>query len=318
MVAQLADCNEKYLVQDNDVEEISILDILIIIAEYKKFIISVMLLFSLVGVIYAFFFSKQEYVSTLQVAPVMPSMSKTGEFNIYLSSGLIRGIMQSDAVLDYAIEKNDLLKDEDGAPRPKLRAREELAKQISFRTAQRNEPDSGIVTLNVKGKTPELAQSVASSIYDASLETLNSLGMLTSKGRDAYLADEIKSSVEKLKEYKKTGTTEAIKGDTELNELLKTLSIMSLYDEGSVYRNKIPMIVQLVSPASLPDDKEPQGRAKMILLSALLGLFVGLTLAFIRHFWNTSSSDPESAAKIARLKELMGIGIHAKEPQKEA
>lgn len=306
------------MAQCEEVEEISILDILIIIAEYKRFIVSVMLLFSLVGLVYAFFFSKQEYVSTLQVAPVMPSMAKTGEFNIYLSSGLIRGIMQSDAVLDYAIEKNDLLKDEDGAPRTKLRAREELTKQISFRTTQRNEPDSGIVSLNVKAKTPELAQSVAKSIYDASLETLNSLGVLTSKERDSYLADEIKASVEKLKEYKNIGTDEVITGDTKFNELLKTLSIMSLYDEGAVYRNKIPMVVQLVSPPSLPDDKEPQGRAKIILLSALLGLFAGLTLAFIRHFWSASSSDPESAAKIARLKELMGIGNHAKEPQKEA
>jgi uncharacterized protein involved in exopolysaccharide biosynthesis len=67
------------------------------------------------------------------------------------------------------------------------------------------------------------------------------------------------------------------------------------------------MVVQLVSPPTLPDQPLPRGRGKIAALSGILGLFVGLTFAFIKHFWVVSSSDPETEEKVRRLKELIGI-----------
>ena len=88
---------------------------------------------------------------------------------------------------------------------------------------------------------------------------------------------------------------------------MRTLSLFSLYEEGAVYRRSSPMIVQLVSPPSLPDEPMPRGMGKIVALSAILGMFLGLTFAFISHFLRVSSSDPETAQKVKRLKELAGF-----------
>ena len=58
--------------------------------------------------------------------------------------------------------------------------------------------------------------------------------------------------------------------------------------------------------ASVPDEKEPQGRGKIAVLSAILGLFVGITLAFVCNFWQTAEDDPETKEKKARLRALLG------------
>ena len=84
------------------------------------------------------------------------------------------------------------------------------------------------------------------------------------------------------------------------------MSLLSSNEEGAVYR-KSAMVVQLVSPPTLSGPAASEGRGKIAALSGILGLFVGLTFAFIKHFWVVSSSDPETEEKVRRLKELIGI-----------
>lgn len=84
---------------EEDETEISLLDILLIIAEGKKIIISCVLVCLLAGLGYALFLNKPEYASTMQIAAINQYSPKAGDFNVYLNGNLIAGIIKSD--LEY-------------------------------------------------------------------------------------------------------------------------------------------------------------------------------------------------------------------------
>lgn len=286
---------------EEDETEISLLDILLIIAEGKKIIVSCVLICLLAGLGYALFLNKPEYASTMQIAAINQYSPKAGDFNVYLNGNLIAGIIKSDAVLDSVIDQNELLKGEDGTTKTRIQARKSLSDSIKPNV----DAKSGIVTVTVKEKTPEKALTVAKSLYDSSLVILQDMGVFVSNQRDAYIQTEIEKNIEKIQKFKEGANSTTSNKD--IDELLKTLSLFSLYEEGAMYRNRTPMIVQLVSPPSLPDEPMPRGRGKVVVLSTILGMFLGLTFAFISHFLRVSSSDPETAEKVKRLKELAGF-----------
>jgi uncharacterized protein involved in exopolysaccharide biosynthesis len=286
---------------EEDETEISLLDILLIIAEGKKIIISCVLVCLLAGLGYALFLNKPEYASTMQIAAINQYSPKAGDFNVYLNGNLIAGIIKSDAVLDSVIDQNKLLKGEDGSTASRISVRKELADAIDPEI----DAKSGIVRVSVKDQSPEKALNIAKSLYDSSLVILQDMGVFVSNQRDAYIQSEIEKNIEKIQKFKEE--TSSTTSNKDIDQLLKTMSLLSLYEEGAVYRKSAPMVVQLVSPPTLPDQPLPRGRGKIAALSGILGLFVGLTFAFIKHFWVVSSSDPETEEKVRRLKELIGI-----------
>ena len=286
---------------EEDETEISLLDILLIIAEGKKIIISCVLVCLLAGLGYAMFLNKPEYASSMQIAAITQYSPKAGDFNVYVQGNLISGIVKSDAVLDSVIDINDLLKGDDGEPQTRVAARRELKDAIDPKVDDK----SGIITVTVKGPSPEKALNIAKSLYDSSLVILQEMGVSLSNQKDAYIETEIQKSIEKIQKYKEQANATGTNKD--LDELMRTLSLFSLYEEGAVYRRSSPMIVQIVSPPSLPDEPMPRGRGKIVVLSTILGMFLGLTFAFISHFLRVSSSDPETAQKVKRLKELAGF-----------
>ena len=292
-------CDPNYC-EENETE-ISLLDILLIIAEGKKIITSCILVCLIAGLGYALFLNKPEYASSMQIAAITQNSPKTGDFNIYVSGNLISGILTSDSVLDSVIDRNDLLKNDDGTAKTRAEARKSLSDSIDSKVDDR----SSIVTVTVKNKTPEKALTVAKSLYDSSLVILQEMGMTISGQKDTYIQSEIEKNIDKIEEFKKSAANGVANKD--IDQLLKTMSLLSLYEEGSVYRKSAPMVVQLVSPPILPDQPLPRGRAKISVLSAMLGLFVGLALTFIKHFWQVSASAPETEEKVMKLKELVGI-----------
>ena len=292
---------ENLCYDEDDESEISLLDILLILAEGKKTILSFFLIFLLAGLIYGVFIKKPEYASSMQIAAITQESPKIGDFNIYVSGNFISGILESDSVLDSVIDKNDLITKDDGSSNTRINARKDLKKIIDTKVDDK----SGIVDVTVKDRNPAKALKVAKSLYDSSLIIMQDMGMLISGQKDAYIQSEIAKSISKIQRYKEEANNTAVNKD--IDELLKTLSLFTIYEEGSVYRKSAPMVVQLISPPTLPDQPLPQGRGKIAALSGLLGLFLGLTLVFIKHFWQVSATDPETEEKVKRLKELMCI-----------
>lgn len=236
---------------EEDETEISLLDILLIIAEGKKVILSFFLIFLIAGLGYGIFMKKPEYASSMQIAAINQYSPKAGEFNIYLSGNLISGIIESDSVID----KNDLQKNDDGTTTTRTEARRKLVNSIESEVDDK----SGIVAVTVKDPSPEKTASIAESLYESSLVILQEMGVFVSGQKDAYVQSEIEKSLEKIQKFKEETDTAVNK---DIDELLKTFSLLSLYEEGSVYRKSAPMVVQLVSPPTFPDQPLPRGEAK--------------------------------------------------------
>ena len=80
------------------------------------------------------------------------------------------------------------------------------------------------------------------------------MGIFVSGQKDAYIQSEIEKSIGKIQKFKEETNTYVNK---DIDELLKTLSLFSLYEEGVIYRKSAPMVVQLVSPPTFPDQPLP-------------------------------------------------------------
>ena len=168
----LQELNNQIITYEDEGDEISILDILLIIAEGKKIILSFLFLFLLLGLSYGIFIQKPEYVSRLQIAPISQNSPKTGDFNIYADGNLISGIMLSDSVLDSVIKKNNLLIKEDGSLYRNTTARKMLKNSIDTKM----EDKSGIITVEVKNKNPQKTLDIAKSLYEYTLDIMSEMG----------------------------------------------------------------------------------------------------------------------------------------------
>ena len=291
----MQELNNQIITYEDEGDEISILDIMLIIAEGKKIILSFLFLFLLLGLSYGIFIQKPEYVSRLQIAPISQNSPKTGDFNIYADGNLISGILLSDSVLDSVIKKNSLLIKENGSLYSNAAARKMLKNSIDTKM----EDKSGIITVEVKNKNPQKTLDIAKSLYEYTLDSMSEMGKTISNQKNSYILSEIEKNIEKINAYREQNS--AVDTNKEIEELLRTLSLFSLY------REKAPLVIQLVSAPELPDQPLPRGRGKTTLLSAFLGLFLGLTFVFLRYFWRVSSNDIESKEKIKKLKALLGL-----------
>ena len=289
--------SEQEFYPDNCDEEMSILDILIVLAEQKKLIIGTVLLFTLAGLLYAFFLTEPKYSSEVQMMPLTSSVFDNGDFAVQMPGNIVGGVIMSNATLDAVIDEFGLLKTKGGGSQSRITARRELEKDIKVDIDKNN----SVITLKVDAAEPETAMKMAGFIYDRTVGTLEEMGITaTISNKDAYLEGVIKKKINEIEKNSSDGG-----GNSRITSLLDLYTMLTQYDVNRKIKDKSPMVIQLISPASLPDEKAPQGRGKIVALSALLGLFCAVMLAFARHFWKSSDEDAATAEKKKRLRMLL-------------
>ena len=288
--------SEQEFYPDNCDEEMSILDILIVLAEQKKLIIGTVLLFTLAGLLYAFFLTELKYSSEVQMMPLTSSVLDNGDFAVQMPGNIVGGVILSNATLDAVIDEFGLLKTKDGGSQSRITARRELEKDIKVDIDK-----NSVITLKVDASEPETAMKMANFIYNKTVGTLEDMGITaTVSNKDAYLEGAIKKKINEIEKKSSDGG-----GSPKITSLLDLYTMLTQYDENRKIKDKSPMVIQLISPASLPDERAPQGCGKIVALSALLGLFCAVMLAFARHFWKSSDEDAATAEKKKRLRMLL-------------
>ncbi len=285
--------------QDED-EELSLLDILIVLAEQKKLIAAVTLIFALAGLAYALLFVKPEYKSEIQMMTVNSRITGDGELSVYLPGNMIDAVVSSNSMRNALITEFDLTKTDGG----------EISKEAAMRNLQKNVSvnmgKNGLVTISVKSPSPDQSMRMADFIYKRTAEMLLAMGVTsTTETRDVFLEKTIRDKLNEIDA--KDAETDP---NSKISSILELYSVLSQYNENQRIKDKSPMVLQLVSPASMPDEKEPQGRGKIVVLASLLGLFCAVTAAFMRHFWN-APGDAETAEKKKYLKKLLGLKTKA-------
>ena len=136
--------------QNDDFVEISLLDILIILAENKKKIIATALLFAAIAFGYTTYSNRNvqyEYVSKLQAAPIGLNVEKS-------AADLLAGMFKSNVVLDSVIDEMNLLVEGDS----RQQVRDKISSGIKTEVAKDR---SGIVTLSVSSQKPKKSQKIA-------------------------------------------------------------------------------------------------------------------------------------------------------------
>ena len=92
----------------DECEELSLLDIVIVLAEQKKLIAAVTLIFALAGLAYALLFTKPEYKSEIQMMTVNSRITGDGELSVYLPGNMIDAVVSSNAMRDAVISEFNL------------------------------------------------------------------------------------------------------------------------------------------------------------------------------------------------------------------
>lgn len=280
--------------------ELSLLDILIVLAEHKKLIAAVTLLFAFAGLAYALMFVKPEYKSEIQMMTVNSRIIGEDELSVYLPGNMIDAVVSSNAMRNALIAEFDLT-EADGGKISKDAAMRNLQKNVNVSVGK-----NGLVTISVKSPSPEQSMKMADFIYKRTSETLLAMGVTsTTETRDIFLEKTIRDKLNEIDDK-----DVAADPNSKISSLLELYSVLSQYNENQRIKNKNPMVLQLVSPASLPDEKEPQGRGKIVVLATLLGFFCAVTAAFRGHFWNTPG-DAETAEKKNYLRKLLGLKTKA-------
>lgn len=87
-------------------------------------------------------------------------------------------------------------------------------------------------------------------------------------------------------------------------------SILKQYEAAKIAEAQDPMVIQLLSPPTVPELKDSPKRKQIVILATLLGIFLGIFAAFIRHFLAMSKGDPEVAPKINFIKASLSSDMH--------
>jgi uncharacterized protein involved in exopolysaccharide biosynthesis len=81
--------------------------------------------------------------------------------------------------------------------------------------------------------------------------------------------------------------------------------LLRQYETAKIRESQDPVVIQLLSPATAPELRDSPQRKKIVVLATLLGAFLGIFAAFIRHFMNLSAADPEVAPKVNFVKDAL-------------
>lgn len=276
--------NEQY-------EEISLLDLLIIFVKQKWTIITTTLVFIALGFAWIFVIAKPIplYKSELQAMMVAPYVVDQENFAIMISNNIMRAIVGSNAMKDSLIDEFKIGQMYDKSSKAKTRKDAYKLFEENLKVEQDKENNTTI-NISVKAKSPERAQAMADFVFkktDAMLKEMAITAVDTvNKASDVLLEKEIQEKIASI-DAKEDGR----RGSAKVSELLGMYSAIMARDEGYRLKGKRPLALQLLSPASLPDSPEPQGRAKTLVLFTMLGFFLGLVLAFMKHVWSTVESE---------------------------
>ncbi|MDP1529072.1 MAG: Wzz/FepE/Etk N-terminal domain-containing protein [Rhodoferax sp.] len=277
--------------------EISLLDLLVVVAENIKLLLLGPLLAGLValGIGYAL---PQNYVS--QAILLLPSTNSTNSTN----SAQAAAMMTSPLVLDPIIATDPELN-----AKPIETARIALAGKLKAAVAK-----DGLLRLEATASQPQAAQALANAVIDNWLKSTvpGPQDRADLEKRLSYASNALASVTTLL-------NTLSVDGAVSLGKPLTRgeagTSLVGLGELQTRYLNDvlaIPRSLQGLSrdvvkqPPTLPTEPVSNKKALIAVMSTLGAGFALLLFVFMRQAWRNASQDPETAPKMARLRAAFG------------
>jgi len=199
--------------------QVSLLDLAVILVRQRFFIIKFTAAFTIIAIIYSLL-ATPEYKSTLQIMP--PGGSQSGTSAMLAAAGIgdlvggfgatqgdtVVGITKSNVVLDRVIDKNGLLtRDPEGLsiigtikgifssegekePRMRTSVRSSLSEQIQSAADKK----SGIISVSVSDSNPEMAVQLAQSVFDETLDVMQNVAVSPSAKERLFIEEQLKDN----------------------------------------------------------------------------------------------------------------------------
>ena len=166
----------------DDGDELSLLDILIVLAEQKKLIVAITLLFAVAGFGYTTFVkdTTPRYRSDVQVLAV--NLSGAGNDSISIPGKMVDALVSSTAMMKAVTDKIDVVT-ADGQAMPKETARGYLHANTKVDVGR-----NGLVTISVTSPSSEQSMKIATLIFSLTEAALLDMGVaVTPNAPDAAI-----------------------------------------------------------------------------------------------------------------------------------
>jgi LPS O-antigen subunit length determinant protein (WzzB/FepE family) len=280
-------------------EAVSLMDLMIVMAENIKLLVMGPLLAGLVALGVGFAMEKSFTSEAILSIP-----QPTATTSIPTSAQAVT-MMTSPLVLDPVIRSLNLTQG-----RSPEAARKELASQIKATVGK-----DGLVRLNATAKSPQDAQNLSNAVIDAWLKTTLPMpqdradleqrlsyaqtSLASVRGLLARLTAESTANLAKPLTRGEAGVSLIAVGELQARYLAEVLSIPRTLQ--GLTRDVV------VQPPTLPIDAVAPKKSLMAILAALGSGFALLLWVFARKAWTGASVDPLAADKQSRFRKLLGF-----------
>lgn len=217
-------------------------------------------------------------------------------------------LLHAAPVLDPLIEKFGLLAEADGIVDD---ARQGLKKRITFAVDKKTK----LATITAKARTPDAAQSLGSSAIAAVLKELQVKGQekallektIAINNRAIASAEDAIESIQHS--LKRVGASDQAQESAIKNLAAINSDIAKLSQANEELRQKLePKGAEVFAQEpSLPQRKVSPKRSLVVVLAILVSGFALLIFVFIRQAWASAQQDAESASKLASIKRSLGL-----------
>ena len=272
-------------------DEIDLLDLLVTVAESWKLLIFVPLLVGALTAVGTTFF---------QLSYQSNSILRLTEEEV--------AVLHSAPVLDPLLEPFGYLARADGVQED---AREALKMDLTSSVDKRTK----LVSISAKASSPETAQQMSSQAVVRLLEELTPKGQRkTSIVQSIEIHEEAvaaaKDSFEKLIEAFPKGSMTLSNPDQRVNSIAALVALI-LENKQKIQDFKQQLLPKgaevFVQTPTLPQKPMPRKRAITTVIAMLASGFALLLFVFIRKALQNAGINPESAAKIVRIKQAFGF-----------
>ncbi len=284
-----------------DDDEISLLDLLVVISENIKLLIIGPLLAGCVALGYAFtippvFTAKTSIIPPTgqggggAAAAILGQLGGLGGLvgGAMPNSGKHMAYLDSDVLRDEIIQKFDLQK------RWKHKYATQTRQALKAAVVIKDDKKSGLVTIEFTDEDPKFAADVVNAYVAALSRLLGEAAIVDARERREFLEKQIVEATRKS--YQSPQVRDAV-----IQGLIQQFETNRLAEQ-----QPNPNITQ-VDVAKPPELKSGPKRALIAVITTLAAGFLLLLFVFIRQALRNSGQDPESADKLARIRSALGF-----------
>jgi len=302
----------------SDEDEISLLDLLIVLGKYKGMIIGATFVAALMAIGYALSLPNV-YSAEARILPPQQSQSSAsallsqlgglagmagGSLGIKNPNDLYVAMLKSRTVMVTVAKRLNL---------QKIYEQETMAdtlKVLEARTTISSGKD-GIITVEIADKDPQLAADVANVFIEELNKLMQTYSLTDASQKRTFFEQQLRQAKERLTDAElvldKTPNTSLEYLDAMRNlkyqeavwEILAKQFEMAKLDESKDFP-----LIQVLDKAVAPEKKSKPKRSLIVILATFVAFFLAVIWAFVREALSRSGADPEQAARMQELRRV--------------